>query len=184
MKRRQKSSKVTLIISILFLLFFIWILLQFLATIALPYQSVNNLDGNTGLIDNQEKLNNMTSPWNSIYGCGDILCHQKVDRSFSINGNEMPFCARCTAIWLGIAIGLGFIVFYKINLDEKFIILMFICLFPIGIDGFGQLFGLWESNNIIRLITGLLVGIISGIASGIIVDEVNEIILSRKTKSS
>ena len=45
MKRREKSSKVTIVISILFLLFLIWILLQFLAPIALPYQSVNELDG-------------------------------------------------------------------------------------------------------------------------------------------
>ena len=178
MKRRQKSSKVTLIISILFLLFFIWFLLQFLAPIALPYQSVNNLDGNTGLIDNQEKINNITSPWNSIYGCGDILCHQKEDRSLSINGNEMPFCARCTAIWLGISIGLGFMIFYKINLDEKFIILIFIGLFPIGIDGFGQLFGLWESNNIIRVITGVLIGLICGLAIGIIIDELKDILIS------
>ena len=180
MKRRQKSSKVTLIISILFLLFFIWILLQFLAPIALPYQSVSELDGTTVFIDNQEKINNMTVPWNSIYGFGDRLCHQKADRSFSINGNEMPFCTRCTTIWLGLAIGLGFMIFYKINLDEKFIILIFIGLFPIGIDGFGQLFGLWESNNIIRAITGVLTGFICGLAIGIIIDEFRDIFISRK----
>jgi len=175
MKRRQKSSKVTIIISILFLLFFIWILLQFLAPIALHSESISKLDGAVGLIDNQKEIYNMTVPWNSIYTCGDVLCHQKLDRSFSINGNEMPFCARCTAIWLGIAIGLGFIVFYKINLDEKFIILILIGLFPIGIDGFGQLFGLWESNNIIRVITGILIGFICGLAIGIIIDEIDEI---------
>ena len=129
-----------------------------------------------------EKINNMTAPWNSIYGCGDRLCHQKADRSFFINGNEMPFCARCTAIWLGLAIGLGFMVFYRIELNEKFIFLILLGLVPIGIDGLFQLFGFWESNNVVRLITGLLVGIICGIAIGIIIDEVNEIILSRKNK--
>ncbi|MCJ7571005.1 MAG: DUF2085 domain-containing protein [Candidatus Thermoplasmatota archaeon] len=180
MKRREKSSRVTIIISLLFLLFLIWILLQFLAPIALPYQSVSELDGTTIFIDNQEKINNMTTPWGSIYGCGDRLCHQKADRSFFINGNEMPFCTRCTAIWLGLAIGLGFMTFYKINLDEKFIILIFIGLFPIGIDGFGQLFGLWESNNIIRVITGVLTGFICGLAIGIIIDEVSDIFISRK----
>ena len=180
MKRREKSSKVTIVISIIFLLFFIWILLQFLAPIALPYKSVSELDGTTGFIDNQEKINNMTAPWDSIYGCGDRLCHQKEDRSFSINGNEMPFCARCTAIWLGLVIGLGFMIFYKINLDEKFIILIFIGLFPIGIDSFGQLFRLWESNNIIRVITGVLTGFICGLAIGIIIDEFRDIFISRK----
>jgi uncharacterized membrane protein len=180
MKRREKSSRVTIVISTLFLLFFIWILLQFLAPIALPYQSVNELDGTTLFIDNQEKINNMTIPWNIIYSCGDRLCHQKADRSFFVNGNEMPFCTRCTAIWLGLAIGLGFMIFYKINLDEKFIILIFIGLFPIGIDGFGQLFGFWESNNIIRVITGVLTGFICGLAIGIIIDELRDIFITRK----
>ena len=124
MKRREKFSKVTIIISIFFLLFFIWILLQFLAPISLPSESISKLDGVVGLIDNQKEIYNMTVPWNSIYSCGDVLCHQKLDRSFSINGNEMPFCARCTAIWLGLAIGLCFMVFYKIELNEKFIFLI------------------------------------------------------------
>jgi len=40
----------------------------------------------------------------------------------------------------------------------------------------GQLFNLWVSNNIIRLITGLLIGIISGIIIGVIIDEFRDII--------
>ena len=180
MEKRQKSSKVTIIIIILFLIFFIWILLQFIAPLALPHQSVNELDGITGFIDNKEKINDMSAPWNSIYSCGDRLCHQKSDRSFFINGNQMPFCARCTAIWLGLTFGLAFMIFYKIDLDEKFIILIFIGLVPIGIDGFGQLFGLWESNNIIRVITGILVGFICGLAIGVIIDEFRDIFISRK----
>ena len=96
----------------------------------------------------------------------------------------MPFCARCTAIFLGLAIGLGFMVFYKIELDEKFVLLIILGLVPIGLDGIGQLFGFWESNNIIRLITGLLIGFVCGIAIGIIIDESREIYNSRKTKSN
>ncbi len=184
MEKRQKSSKVTIIIIILFLIFFIWILLQFIAPLALPHQSVNELDGITGFIDNKEKINNMSAPWNSIYSCGDRLCHQKSDRSFFINGNQMPFCARCTAIWLGLAFGLAFMIFYRIELNEKIIFLIFLGVAPIGIDGLLQLFGFLESNNVLRLITGLLVGIICGIAIGIIIDEINEILLSRKTKSN
>jgi uncharacterized membrane protein len=184
MEKRQKSSKITIIISILFLLFFLWILLQFIAPIILSYQSVNDLDGNIGFIDNQGKINNISEPWNSIYNCGDILCHQKVERSFFINGNEMPFCARCTAIWLGITVGLAFMVFYRIELNEKFIFLILIGLLPITIDGLFQFFDFWESNNVLRLITGLLVGIISGISIGVIIDEINEIFFSRKAKSS
>ncbi len=117
----------------------------------------------------------MPFPWNQIYGCGDRLCHQKAERSFFINENEMPFCSRCTAIWLGLAIGIGFMLFYKIELDEKFIILLLIGVVPLVVDGVGQLFKFWESTNIVRVITGLLAGGICGITIGIIVDEIKTI---------
>jgi uncharacterized membrane protein len=50
--------------------------------------------------------------------------------------------------------------------------LIFLGFVPIGIDGLGQLFGLWDSSNIIRVITGILVGIVSGISIGVIIDEI------------
>jgi uncharacterized membrane protein len=184
MERRERSSKTTLLIVIIFLVFLVWSLLQFIAPVILPSESVNELDGHVGVTDNPEKIDNMSAPWSSIYNCGDVLCHQKAERTFFINGNEMPFCARCTAIWLGLAIGLAFMIFYKINLDEKFILIIFIGLIPIGIDGFGQMLGFWESSNLIRLVTGLLVGIICGVAIGIIVDELGGIVRSRKTESN
>jgi len=180
MERRGKSSR--FIILLFFIPFLIWILLQFLAPIVLPTDSVTDLSGLVGVSDNEQSINDISAPWNSIYGCGDRLCHQKVERSFIINGNQMPFCARCTAIWLGIAVGLGFMIFYKINLNTKFLILIFICFAPLGIDGVGQLFGFWESNNVIRFITGILTGIICGIAIGVIIDECKDFFKIKKRK--
>jgi len=84
----------------------------------------------------------------------------------------MPFCTRCTAIWLGLAIGLGVMVFFTIRLDEKFLFIILLSLAPIGIDGVGQLLGLWESTNLIRFLTGLLAGGVCGVAIGVIIDEV------------
>lgn len=173
MERRGKSYRI--IILILFSIFLIWAVLQFLAPVALPSNSVEDLSGLTAISDNKKITDSMPFPWNMVYGCGDRLCHQKAERSFFINGNQMPFCSRCTAIWLGLAIGLGFMVFYRINLDKKFIYVIIIGLVPIGIDGLGQLFGLWESNNLVRLVTGLLIGIVCGIAIGIIIDEFKDI---------
>ena len=173
MERRGKSSR--LIILIFFIPFLIWILLQFFAPFAIPQSTVDDLSGLTGVADNEGLIDSLPAPWNSIYSCGDSLCHQKAERSFFLNENQMPFCSRCTAIWLGFTIGLGFMVFYKIELNEKFLILIFIGLAPIGIDGVGQLFGLWESTNTIRLITGVLVGFVCGIAIGLIIDEIRDL---------
>lgn len=149
-------------------------MLQFLAPLALQPDSVNDLSGSTGVADNEKLISEMPTPWGIVYGCGDRLCHQKADRSFFINENQMPFCSRCTGIWLGFTIGLGLMVFYKIELDERFLILIVIGIVPIGIDGVGQLLNLWESTNIVRLTTGLLAGFVCGIAIALIIDEIRD----------
>ena len=182
MERRERSSRT--VILIFFALFLTWSALQFLAPLSLPQGSIDDLSGLTGVSDNEKLISEMPAPWNMVYSAGDKLCHQKAERSFFINDNQMPFCSRCTAIWLGLAIGLGFMVFYKIQLNEKFIFVVIAGLVPIGIDGVGQLFGFWESTNIMRVVTGLIIGIICGISIGIIIDEIKTIQPFKKTKSS
>jgi uncharacterized membrane protein len=170
MRRREK--RFTSLIFALFLIFSAWVALQFLAPLALPKDSVSDLSGVVGVSDNAQTIQNMSFPWNGIYSSGDRLCHQQATRSLFLNGNQMPFCTRCTAIWVGIAVGLGFMVFYMIELNEKFLFAIILSLIPIGVDGVGQLLGFWESTNFIRFITGLLAGGICGIAIGVIVDEI------------
>lgn len=181
MERRKRWYRS--VVFVLFLLFFMWILLQFVAPLALPTNSVQDLSGSVGVSDNEQVIQKMPFLWNAIYSSGDRLCHQKAERSLFLNGNEMPFCTRCTGIWLGIALGLGLMVFYILELNEKFLAIILISLVPIGIDGVGQLVGLWESENIIRLITGLLAGIVSGVAIGVIIDEVKTIKIYKKNNS-
>jgi len=156
-------------------------MLQVLGPIFLPTGSVTDLSGLTALSDNEDEIRKMPVPYNTIYSIGDRLCHQKADRSFFINDNQMPFCARCTAIWLGLAVGIFFMIFFEIKLSEKIFFMILIGLFPLGIDGVGQLLGLWESTNLIRFLTGLLTGIVSGIALGVIIDELKTI-FTQKSK--
>jgi uncharacterized membrane protein len=178
-KKRKKSS--SLVILVFFILFLLWIMLQFLAPLFLPSNTVKDLSGTVGVLDNEKTIDKMPFPWNFVYSAGDRLCHQKADRSFFINGNQMPFCSRCTAIWLGLAIGLGFIFFYQIELNEKFLFAIVLGIVPLGIDGVGQLLGFWDSTNIIRLITGLLAGIVCGVAIGLIIDEIKTIRVSKNS---
>jgi len=180
MEKRVKSSKI--IIIIFFIPIFIWALLQFLAPMAIPADSITDLTGETVISNNEESIENMSTPWNFVYSTGDSMCHEKSERSFFINGNQMPFCARCTAIWLGLAIGLGFMIFYKIKLDEKFVFILIVGIVPMGIDGVGQHIGYWESTNLIRVITGLTVGIICGIAIAVIIDEMKDMFFQKKTQ--
>ena len=172
---KPRKNRLKNIIFLVFLLFSIWVLLQFLAPLTLPTGSVSDLSGVVAFSDNDNVIENMSFPWNVIYKSGDRLCHQKADRSLFLNGNEMPFCSRCTAIWIGLVVGLGFMVLYVIELNEKFLVAIILSFIPIGVDGIGQLFGFWESTNLVRILTGLPAGIICGIAIGIIIDELRTI---------
>ena len=78
-------------------------------------------------------------------------CHQLSDRSFHIKGFQLPLCARCTGIFLGLlVIGPICCLLLPLNmyLSLSLIVLMFI-------DGYSQFKGWRKSNNILRLITGL-----------------------------
>ena len=179
-QRREKCFKSPFFI--FFILFLLFALSQFLLPFSIPKNTLTDLSGQVLIENNIEQIDRLNFPSKVVYSLGDRLCHQKPERSFFLNGNQMPFCARCTAIWVGLVIGLGIMVFYRIQLDEKFFLLIIICLVPIGIDGIGQLLNFWESLNIIRVITGLLAGIICGIAIRIIIDEIKTIHLFKNNK--
>ena len=78
-------------------------------------------------------------------------CHQLSDRSFHICGFQLPLCARCTGIFLGLVV-LGPILCALLPLNMYVSLGLF---FIMIIDGFTQLKNWRESNNFLRLITGI-----------------------------
>ena len=80
-------------------------------------------------------------------------CHTRNDRSFYFNGRKFPICARCTGEFIGIIFSIFTFKFYNPNLLINVLIMI-----PMLLDGFLQLLTRYESNNIKRLITGILFG--------------------------
>lgn len=80
-------------------------------------------------------------------------CHTKGERSFYYRGRKFPICARCTGELIGIIISFIAMFFLKFNNTINILFLV-----PMIIDGFLQLLTKYESNNIKRLITGILFG--------------------------
>ena len=78
-------------------------------------------------------------------------CHQLPDRSFHICGFQLPLCARCTGIFLGLVI-FGPILCALLPLNMYVSLGLF---FIMIIDGFTQLKNWRKSNNFLRLITGI-----------------------------
>lgn len=94
---------------------------------------------------------------------GSAVCHQMAERSFIWGNGKMPLCARCTGIYIGVFFALC-IFLWKKRLEgnrpffTKQIFLMLLCIIPMAADGFCSYIGLWESNQLLRILTGSLIG--------------------------
>jgi uncharacterized membrane protein len=77
---------------------------------------------------------------NLLHALFGLVCHQDVARSFTIGGLDLPFCQRCTGLYLGL--GLGFLVqvlsgSHKRGLPPKGILYTAIaCLLIMPVSGF------------------------------------------------
>lgn len=83
-----------------------------------------------------------------------LLCHGREERCFSIKGYQLPICARCTGIYVGFISALLFEIYIGLPSIQALPILI-IAGIPSAIDGVTQLLTERESNNLIRVITGL-----------------------------
>ena len=181
MERREKASKLHFLL-VIFL--FVFVILQMVAPLVHPKGSLTNLSGMTMVIDNDGLWDDLAQPWSTVYFTGDFLCHTKASRSFILNQNQLPFCARCTAIWVGLVAGLGIMVVYQIKNQYLFLTAFLISIGFLGVDGVGQLLGFWESTNVLRALTGAFVGLFTGLAIGLVVDEFRNIEIKKKEKKN
>jgi len=153
---RNKKTSLILLIPTIFLI--IWSLLIIVSPLTQPPGTIYlGNGGKVNIADNAEYINShITNPIaRGVYLIGDIMCHQHADRSYFIGGNQMPFCARCTGIFLGLTIGMIIGTIFKVKIGVGLYILT---LLPMALDGVIQLLTPYESTNLVRLLTGLLVG--------------------------
>jgi len=90
---------------VILLLDLVLVLSLFIAPITLPRGEVIGLEGGANFMDYWVKWREMDPFHMVVYSFGDLNCHQMEDRSIIINGNQMPLCARDTAIFIGLLYG-------------------------------------------------------------------------------
>jgi uncharacterized membrane protein len=175
-------------------LFSLWFISLFIAPSVIPPNTIQDLDGHSTIINHNDKWENLSIYPRIIYTIGDFLCHQKDNRCFEINNNQMPVCVRCFAVYLGFIIALFFtlsisnslskndyllkVIPYNLRekLEKKFgikylpLILIGVFLIPVAIDGGLQLFTSYESVNILRILSGFPAGFIGGVILGAIIN--------------
>lgn len=104
---------------------------------------------------------------------GYAVCHRIAERSFWIGDRQTPLCARCSGMYLGALLGIGYLSRYgKRSGMPSLKVSVILALFLIGfaIDGgnsylrfFPNAPGLYQPQNWLRLATGTGVGL--GIAA-------------------
>ena len=102
------------------------------------------------------------------------ICHRKPERTFNIRGHYFPVCSRCTGFYIGAFSYFIYVYFNFVEYTIPLIFIAFLMIIPTFLDGFTQLIGSRESNNILRLCTGL----IGGIGLGILIKAIKWIILT------
>jgi len=118
-----------------------------------------------------------------IYGFGDLNCHQKHERSWEVNNNQLPVCTRDIGIFMGLFVG-GVVfsrrgwnrwtvrdtclslfpdAWLKTTYEQNRRTLVWLacglllCM-PLIFDGFLQLLTSYESTNLRRVLTGIPFG--------------------------
>jgi len=80
-----------------------------------------------------------------------FFCHRQEERCIKMFGYTSFLCARCTGLVVGAILSV-LLLFAGIILP--FAVMGLLCL-PLLVDGFSQLSGLRQSNNILRFFTGV-----------------------------
>jgi uncharacterized membrane protein len=104
-----------------------------------------------------------------FWGAG--VCHRIAQRSFTVAGQQLPLCARCTGIYIGFLSA----VFVSLLRGRRrpaglpplgIMLVLFFFLAIVGVDGvnsylafFPGLPHLYEPHNTLRIVTGTLEGI-------------------------
>ena len=141
----------------MFVITAVWAALVLVSPLLVPAGTLTDLSGTVGLHENDILFDELSPIPHAVYWLGDGECHQLANRSFFINGNQMPFCARDVGLFVGLAVASGAATFVRYKINPVFVLLG---LLPIGLDGGIQLVTDYESNNLLRVATGLLAGVV------------------------
>ncbi|MBI4813709.1 MAG: DUF2085 domain-containing protein [Methanobacterium sp.] len=89
----------------------------------------------------------------------NLICHRIPQRTFKIRGKYFPVCARCTGFYIGAFSYFIGAYFVYVEYTLYLIFMAFLMIIPAFLDGFTQLLGSRESDNKLRLLTGLVGGV-------------------------
>lgn len=150
--RRKIDRNITIVLAT----FGILLLLLLISPYLVPPGKFQDLSGKVLSMDNQGQFSGINPVAWLVYSFGDFNCHQLKDRSFFLNDNEMPMCSRDTGVFIGLFFGALVMSAFSLTMRKRYLV---IGLLPMLADGLLQAVTSYQSDNSIRVATGLLAGI-------------------------
>lgn len=105
-----------------------------------------------------------------IFAIGGVICHQRPERSFFVEGHQLPVCARCTGLYLSGAVGL--IGWWSLKLARQWrpvaidprraVRLLAVAAIPTAISLAGAAIGWWDGSNLSRAVLAIPLGVSAG----------------------
>ena len=105
-----------------------------------------------------------------IFAVGSIICHQRPERSFFLDGHQLPVCARCTGLYLSGAFGLlawGVLKVARrwrpIAIDPRRAArVLLTAAIPTGLSVAAATLGVWDGTNVTRTVLAIPLGAAAG----------------------
>jgi len=100
----------------------------------------------------------------AVYLVGAFICHQLPDRSFHVDGSQLPVCARCLGIYAGVTVvaSLGCVAWVRELLRRwpaaRFRWIAAIAALPTVVTVAAEWGGVWATSNPVRAIAGASLG--------------------------
>ncbi|MGN6186809.1 MAG: DUF2085 domain-containing protein [Thermoanaerobaculia bacterium] len=92
-----------------------------------------------------------------------LMCHGMERRCLELFDVPMPICARCVGIYAGMLVGIAFFLVIPWLRERVMRRVAIAAVAPLALDGLTQLAGLRESNNSLRVVTGVIAGLAFGL---------------------
>ena len=104
------------------------------------------------------------------YAVGSVICHQLPERSFFIDGRQLPVCARCLGLYVSGAGGIfGWVAVKRargwrgIALTPRVALLIVAAAaVPTALSYAGGVTGVWPGSNLTRALLAVPLGLAAG----------------------
>ncbi|HJU44926.1 MAG TPA: DUF2085 domain-containing protein [Vicinamibacterales bacterium] len=104
------------------------------------------------------------------YAVGSVICHQLPERSFFIDGRQLPVCARCTGLYASGVVGLlGWIALKSARRWRRIAVspraalaVVAAAALPTAMSYVTGVTGIWDGSNVTRALLAMPLGVAAG----------------------